>query len=939
MNINSLIKEASEITPDPEKSLKNLERLCVESAEFVERHEKNIDTIASLFSYSQFLADYCISNPDKLAVALKDIDKSISKKDILTAARNTYRASLKAPSLSKQDSIKLLRDLKKTHLLRITLRDMSSITSFDQCVSELSVLAEAILELSIDMSSAMMREKFGDMKGNAFSVIGLGKLGAGELNYSSDVDIITVYRSEVGLSSGIRTASGIRTNSIDPHEYFCRLTETMTGLLQTPTEDGIAYRVDFRLRPNGQKGSLSLPLSSCLSYYESWGKTWERVALIRARPAAGDSNLGKMFMDGIEPFVWKRSLDYNDIEEIKALKKKIDTIFDVNDIKRGYGGIREIEFFVQTFQLLYGGERVNLRSGRLNAVLGELKNEGFLTDGDVRILSNSYLFLRRIEHILQMKDDLQLYVMPSDGGALTILASKLQFGDERRFISEVRLTRLKVRDMYNSLFGVTEAAQDFLLSSSDDLPEDALLEYLTFKGFRSPSTALKNIYALQEQLSTGKTLRERGLLRKVVPSFLDEVFKSPNKDRALTQLTSFIEKIGSHESFTDLLQRRDDTREVLIRTFSASIYLTRLLLGLENLEGIFEFPDVRMDFRSLQERLIAALQYGDPLKIVREFKAAEELKTGMLFLNRVKDVYGLIGTLSSLADVVLRSLVKFLRAEKGFAVIGLGGYGARELNFGSDLDLLFVHAPGDAPVSGSEGQKEHIAAKELIRILTEYTDSGVAYKVDMRLRPDGSKGVLMNDIEGYSSYYLKSAQPWEIQSLLRARPVAGDRDLLGAFDNLRRTVIRQRRKEITGSSVKAMRQRIIRELSREHKGYDIKLGPGGIKEIEFVVQYLQMKYVDIFPDLILQNTVAALKSIIRHKLLDSATSDILIQSHRFLRSVEILLRLNGEDVLRTNSEIPDIIIELLHLKSKDELFGKIESIRQQMSQITSILYH
>ena len=243
----------------------------------------------------------------------------------------------------------------------------------------------------------------------------------------------------------------------------------------------------------------------------------------------------------------------------------------------------------------------------------------------------------------------------------------------------------------------------FLSPPGDDLPEDALLEYFAFKGFKAPSAAIKNIYALQEQLATGKTLRERGLLRKVVPSFLDEVFKSPNKDRALTQLTSFIEKIGSHESFTDLLQKRDDTREVLIRTFSSSIYLTRLLLGLENLEGIFEFPDVRIDFGSLQERLIIALKYGDPLKIVREFKAAEELKTGMLFLNRGKDAYGLMAALSSLADVVLRSVVKFLRAERGFAVIALGGYGARELTFSSDLDLLFVHAPVDEPVSGSKG--------------------------------------------------------------------------------------------------------------------------------------------------------------------------------------------------------------------------------------------
>ena len=263
-------------------------------------------------------------------------------------------------------------------------------------------------------------------------------------------------------------------------------------------------------------------------------------------------------------------------------------------------------------------------------------SEGFLTDDDAKILSGSYLFLRRIEHVLQMKDDLQVYVLPSEPEQLKFLAQKLRFSGEKDFISEVRLTRLKVRDMYNSLFGGSDAAQDFLLTAGDDLPENAILDYLTFKGFRDPSSAVKNIYALQEQLITEKTLRERMLLRKVVPPFLDEVFKSANKDRALTQLLAFIDKIGSHEAYTELLQQRNDTREAIVQTFSASIYLTRLLLKLENLEGVFEFPDIRMDFRSMQERLIAMFAYNDPLKVIRDFKAAEELKTGMLFLNGLK---------------------------------------------------------------------------------------------------------------------------------------------------------------------------------------------------------------------------------------------------------------------------------------------------------------
>src|SRR4030042_1243577 len=365
MNINSLIKGTSARTPDPERALKNLERLFKYVPEFLEENEQQIETVAGLFSYSQFLAEYCIKNPIKLSFALKNIHSPIKKQEIISQARKKYKVPVKKPSgLFKQEAMKILREIKKSYLLRITIKDISGITSLNECMSELSILSEAILELSLDISFFLMRDKFGDLKNNSFSI---------------------------------------------------------TGLHQSPTEDEIAYRVDLRLRPNGQKGAISLSLDSYVSYYESWGKTWERMALVRARHAAGDELFSRMFISAIEPFVWKRSIDYNDIEEIKELKKKVDIIFDVDDIKRGYGGIREIEFFVQTFQLLYGGDRKNLRTGTLTTALEELSKEGILSKEDVRTLSESYLFLRRLEHILQMKDDIQTHSLPSNPEEIAIL--------------------------------------------------------------------------------------------------------------------------------------------------------------------------------------------------------------------------------------------------------------------------------------------------------------------------------------------------------------------------------------------------------------------------------------------------------------------------------------------------------------------------------------
>ncbi len=939
MGIDTFIREASSETPDPERALKNLNGLLRSAPWLIEEHEQQIEKIAQLFSYSQFLADYSIKDPSRLSCALKNLHRPLKKGDIISEARNLYRITVENSSnLLRQGSMKILRKLRKDYLLRITLKDITGITGIDESAAELSILSEAIIHVALDISYILMTRKFGHMKDNSFAVIGLGKLGAGELNYSSDIDIITVYLHERSLSYGILNPYGIRMNKISAHEYYCRLTEILTNLLQSPEEDGIAYRVDLRLRPNGQKGELSLPLDSYASYYESWGRTWERVALIRARPVGGDKLLGEKFMQIIEPFVWKKSTDYNDIEEIKGLKRKIDSIADMNDIKRGYGGIREIEFFVHAFQLLYGGEKIELRKGTLTVILRSLVHKGFLPDEDSKILSESYSFLRKLEHILQMKDDLQTYSLPSSPDDFYILAKKMQFLDEKEFSSELRLRRLKVRDMYSSLLGGPETQYEVMAFLEGELPDRATIDYLSFKGFGNPDLALKNIKALYEHMSLGKTLRERTLLRKAIPLFFEEILKSANKDRALNMIVTFFEKVGIHESYIELLLQRKDTREILVTTFSTSTYFARVLLGLENLEGIFEYPDIRMDFTSLRERLLDTLTYTEkPLEAIRNFKCVEELKFGFLVMKGIIDVYKFSQLLSMLADTIIRVILKHLHIEKGFAVIGLGGLGAKELNIGSDLDLTFVSAQGTYISPGISIGEERLA-EELIRFLSEYTARGIAYKVDMRLRPDGSRGILVNDIEGYRNYYMKSAHIWEVQSLLRARIIAGDKNLLRSFQHLTKHIISEKGKKISGSDIKDMRERIVREISKESSGYDLKRGPGGIKEIEFLVQYLQLKHCWKIPELITQNTVSAIKGLTTYGIFDKGTGERMLHAHRFLRTVDTLLRLNEEDVLKIDSEVVDIIIRFLDIKSKDIFIMQIQDMRQKILAITTRFY-
>lgn len=930
MDSEKKLRQASFATPDPGRSYKNLERLFREAPHLIEEHEKHILLIALLFSYSQFLADYSIKNPDALSSGIENLRNQTIKRRIIVQARETLgTAHQDHPSSARMEMMKLLRDVKKNHLLRITLRDISGVAGQLEIMAELSSLAEAVLELALDFSRQLIRVRFGDLREDSFSLVGLGKLGAGELNYSSDVDLLSLYRSEEPISSGTLSASGVRMNKITAHEYFCRMTETVTGLLSMPTEDGIAYRVDLRLRPNGRKGALSLSLNTYISYYESWGKTWERMVLVRARPVSGDILLGNSFISGIEPFVWKKSIDYNDVEEIREMKKKIDTVFDVDDIKRGYGGIREIEFFVQTFQLLYGGERHSIRKRVLSEAIGELSEEGFLSAGEGKSLLEAYVLLRKIEHVLQMKDDLQTHTLPPDTEELRILARKLNYPSMEDFSVDLRLKRLMVRDMYNSLLGQSEQRHEGSILLQEALPDDAAIAYLSSQGFSQPSEALAGIKKLNEQISVGKTLGERTLFRKTAPLLFDQIIRSANKDRAFNVFVSFMEKIGGHASHLDLLLQRKDTRDLLVTVFSMSSYFSRTLLSLDNFESIFEYPDIRIDYDALGVRLTTALERShEPCRVVRDFKIVEELKSGILFLIRIADFSSFSHALSTLADTILRSAGAHLQLDTGMAVVGLGALGAQELNINSDLDLVFI----DAGI----GQKK--SPEDFIRFISGYTEQGIAYRIDTRLRPDGSKGILLNNMSGFKTYYLHSAHAWEIQALLKARPVCGDPQLLNAFQRMRKEVLFKRGSEVSASDILRMRKRILQEVAKESSGYDLKNGPGGIKEIEFLVQYLQLCNAARYPNILTPNTVSAMKSLTRYGILEKNIGEFLSQKYGFLKSLDTMLRLNEEEVLKTDSELIAIISTYLNLPEKDAVLPEVERIRQEVSALAEKYY-
>ena len=921
-DIEKALKEAASWTADPGRAERNLREL-LRAAPDLPLEGDMLAHAAGLFAASQFLANHCVRYPGDLVRALGEMEAPYQKGAASLEAREEFPEG--AAPVPAGQFMGAIRRLKRRFLLAVTLRDIAGRTDLAGSMLELSLLAEDIIGLALDYSLMVNTERFGrpDPDGG-LSLVAMGKLGGGELNYSSDVDLVAVYGSGAGSTSGILNPAGMRANRVSGHEFYCKVVEQVTRLLSTHTEDGIAYRVDLRLRPEGQRGQIALPLKSYVAYYESWGRTWERMALVRARPVAGNPGLGESFVSALEPFIWRRLMDYAEVEEIKAMKKKIDSTFARDDIKRGYGGIREAEFFVHTFQLLYGADNPWLRKNNFSEALGALGRLGVVPPQELQALGESYLFLRRVEHYLQMKDDLQAHVLPSGRAELECLGRKMGFRGAEEFGSELRLRRKQVKNMYNTLLG-TEAdihgeAQALL---EGDLNDRELERYLEFRGVGEPARCLQSVKSLREQTMRQRTMSELRTLRRVMPVLLEKALSSESPDRALFGLESFFAPSEVREAHLAGLLEHRELMEGLVKLFSLSSYLTRIFLSSkEYLNLLIEENIIRKTKRRMGEELRRAVGRAESLQAgVGAYKKVEDVRLGTFFLMKVLNTRNLMRYLSHLAECIVEVTNENARPPGGFAVVGMGKLGGREITFGSDLDLLFV----------SDEEEGHRAAELILRTLTAYTERGVLYEVDTRLRPDGSKGVLVKGIGGFRDYYLKHARNWEIQALLKARPVAGEQATRREFALMAREVVMERGPGVERGEIEETRRRILDELAREAEGLDVKLGPGGIEEIEFYVQWLQLRKAREAPEALVQSTPAAIAALSRKGVIGRPRAEVLSRAYDYYRTLETFMRLNDErPVVRDSEGLSDLAASFLGLKDRGELLAKLQKLRAEV---------
>jgi len=889
-------------------------------------------SLPRVWAGSEFVARACLAHPDVLRelIARGDLTRAYAAGELSARLGAELAAVGDEPELKRA-----LRRLRRRELLRIAWRDLAGWADLDEVMTTLSELADGCVEQALQHLSGWAAARAGEPRapnGAAarLVVLALGKLGGRELNFSSDIDLIFAYTHEGEVKSDRGTLSN--------HEFFTQLGRALIGALNDSTEDGFVFRVDMRLRPNGASGPLALSFDAMEQYYQTHGRAWERYAWIKARAIAGPRGAGEQLLATLKPFVYRRYLDFGAIEELRGLKASIDRELQrkglAHNIKLGPGGIREIEFIGQSFQLIRGGREPRLQERGIQTVLAVLGTENHLSAQAVSELQAAYVFLRNTEHRLQMTADRQTHLLPDEELEQTRLAFGMGFDSWEAFLTRLRHHGAHVQAQFEQTLRMLPraAAADDAHGLTDvwldSVEADTARARLAAVGYRDADAARAVLRALREGgdcalLST--TSRER--LDRLMPVLLAAAGQSDEPDITLARLIKLIEAIGRRAAYLALLVENPTALAQLVKLCGASAWIADWLsqhpllldelLDPESLYAPLSKP-------ALQAELHRRLALVPPDDLEAHMELLRELHHGHLLRVVAADAgpglepEQVSGYLSDLAETVLEEALPLaqraltakhgapgcaradLTSTPGFCVIAYGRLGSRELSYGSDLDMIFVHqASGGADqTTGRQPIPNELffarLGQRLIHILTARTPAGILYAVDMRLRPSGQSGSLVTNLAAFREYQLKRAWVWEHQALVRARPVAGDADLMEAFARVRREILcLARDPEKLRSEVRAMRARMAEtHAPSETDRFDLKHGRGGMIDVEFMVQYWLLRWAHDHPALA-RNTdnISILEALGRAGLLEQERMRMLTDAYRRYLSAEQRLKL------------------------------------------------
>lgn len=878
--------------------------------------ERSVRALLLAFAdHSPFLWRLAIANPARLAACLATapeacLDACIARLDRACDETLEEAAAMRALRLAKQE-IALL----------IALADLGGVFDVVAATAALSRAADGLIAAALRF---LLREahlagrlRLTDLAKPETScgliILALGKLGGFELNYSSDVDLAVFFDPECAAITSV----------LDPATLFVRLTKRLARLLQERTSDGYVLRVDLRLRPDPGSTAVAVALPAAYTYYETLGQNWERAAYIKARPVAGDMALGARFLDNLTPFIWRKYFDYAAIADIHAMKRQIHAVrghaeitVAGHDVKLGRGGIREIEFFVQTQQLIFGGKRPGLRGARTLEMLDELGRDGWVTPEAVTDLRAAYVFLREIEHRLQMIADEQTQRLPQDPEELRRFSRFCGYARDRRFEADLMRHLARVSSHYARLFehspGLDAATGSLVFTGVEDDPET--LETLARLGFKHPSVAAETIRGWHfGRRPAVRTARAREVLTELAPALLQAFADSGDPDTALAGFDTALARMPAAVELFSMLLSNPRIRELFADILGGAPRLARMVINHPHVLGAAINPrifEVAVDETAIGQRagylLQKPMETEEFLDAVRDFAKEELFPIDLRLLSGAIEPAEAARAYSALAASVVTTCLCYIErafaAEHGRApggrciVLALGKFGSREMTAASDLDLILIY-DFDRERPESDGRRPLHAvqyytriAQRLISALTVATRRGRLYDVDMRLRPSGGKGPVATQLDSFVNYQNNEAETWEHMALTRARVIAGDAGLGVRASDAIRAVLMRPRGEALPRAVYEMRGLIAR-VKGDGDPWDLKLAAGGLLDIEFLAQYILLRHAHAHPQLLDVATVAVIATAGGLGLLDAEDARVLMSAHRLMTNVTQMLRL------------------------------------------------
>nr|WP_314570625.1 bifunctional [glutamate--ammonia ligase]-adenylyl-L-tyrosine phosphorylase/[glutamate--ammonia-ligase] adenylyltransferase [uncultured Pseudomonas sp.] len=889
---------------------------------------------------SDFVLQQAIQNPAMLLdlIASGDLDRSFNPGEL-----REQIAQAVAQADSEDELARTLRRQRARQQVRIIWRDLNRLADLVQTCRDLSDMADACIDQAYQWLYPRHCQQFGTPMGRRSGeqqhmvVLGMGKLGAVELNLSSDIDLIFGY-PEGGETQGVK-------RPLDNQEFFIRLGQRLIKALDPITVDGFVFRVDMRLRPYGSSGALVLSFNALEQYYQDQGRDWERYAMIKARVVAGDQQAGAQLLDLLRPFVYRRYLDFSAIDALRTMKQLIQQEVRrkgmADNIKLGSGGIREIEFIAQAFQLIHGGRDLSLQQRPLLKVLATLEGQGYLPAAVVDELREGYEFLRYTEHAIQAIADRQTQMLPDDELDRARIAFMMGFADWNAF--HERLMHWRGRTAWHFAQVIADPdedaeASDALVIGGEWLPlweethdADSACRQLQEAGFSDARQALKRLEDLRAspQLRAMQRLsRER--LDAFIPRLLAQAVEHADPDLILERVLPLVEAVARRSAYLVLLTENPDALRRLLTLCAASPWIAEqiarfplLLDELLNEARLFNPPLAPELAAELRERLtrIPEDDLEQQMEALRHFKLAHNLRVaaseiaGGLPLMKVSDY------LTWLAEAILEQVLALAwrqtvarhgvpkrpdgsDCDPAFVIVGYGKVGGIELGHGSDLDLVFIH-DGD-PSLETDGAKPIDSAQfftrlgqRIIHLLTAQTNSGQLYEVDMRLRPSGAAGLLVSSVAAFSRYQQTEAWTWEHQALVRARVLVGCRQTGAAFEQVRGAVLAKPRDlDTLRAEVSEMRAKMRDNLGTRQTGagrgtnafeagqrFDVKQDAGGIVDIEFMVQYAALAWSGKHPDLLrYTDNIRILEGLEEAGLLPAADAGLLREAYKAYRS-------------------------------------------------------